>query len=1799
MKYNVQTPPNSPVKESPVSVINDSMKCNPTLSSQLTKNDELVQLKMPYSDFNAAFGMVPSNVDLLNFDTKYQNLPNEFYGFVCLIVSSCRLSVFPLCDNTKEQVIKFLDFEHSALDSVNYVKYLPNNKEIFGYMCRNKTFQRVELNSSTIHVVSFDSGESLGALNLPQVFELPDDLKSQPSIRIKLALLDTSPPENRSVLAEGKTFVSNKVLGKIVKVKNVSVFSSSFVIGKMYSVDGSIDYNKMIIDSGYALERKSNANSQHNMSPNSRANFKLSKTPLPSPPAREASKITSRNSNKIFLHNSPMQESFENTCSKSSKIPSHVPPAHEPFDMYPIVVISPELIWAQVFHDQSGYLEKLLEDLNSIYQGMVNTDYVPVVGEVCAAKYVDDGIYYRAEIIRVNNNGSFDVQFVDYGNKETIPLQDIHQLQSSFLIFPKQALCFGLQGISPANDCRWSDDASRFVRDAILQQRVSVKTKNITNNKLMVLIKDPSDSSKLINDELVIKGLAKKTVKMNGVEKIPKVVHKIGRGSAFNYPVCQQVVNSVGGHYCRKFSPLPNDDIDCTGNSVIKESKILQSQNRIEAEKSVGVNRMDTAINKPQVATQNEILKYNKPSIPNMKLPLNSKLSVIVVHIESPQLFYVISVYNCQDLAKLSESIQSHPHKMAPSVNIDDYYVAKYIKDNCFGRVKILKLKPGKALLKFVDYGNKQPVLINDVFSIEPQFCSLPQQAVPCSLIGIDNVKCGNKWSPDNVEYFTNLVINRKLEMTVEEIRIDNIHHVKLILDSAEDVATNLMKHMNSNLVTDTVCISMSPVLKCSTSLKSLALVDQSAVVISNVTSLSEFYIHLYNSETQSDIKKVILPPSEFNFEPFSVPLPNGTLCCAKFAEDGNWYRANITETSSNGDYTVHFIDFGNYSTVAASDVAVCPETLCSVPALAVKCSLYNAPQSSVSIMEQFKVIAMGKILVASVVARPSGDSATWCVSLIDTSGSNDVDIVSCLKLNNQPSPLDMSISSSTLSTPSLSPEKQSHFSTLTPALPSVVVTQPSVPKIGVKMKIILTEITSPLNFYVEFLTDEYIELFIKGVQSELPMAYSNPSQYAGFKANVGAYCCAKFSQDNCWYRCQVMKLIENKAKIFYIDYGNVDLIPIDQLYHLDSKFASVPAQAVLCSLDGICSLEGSSWSQSCINYMKTFVSDPLYAIVKSVDNNTVKIDLYTNTECTKSISNSLIENGFAKSISYCVPPCTLQQGINVVVSNVISFSSVYIQDSQQEVQKTLATLQLSLTEYAKSCSVLIECPQVNDYCCALFLEDGCWYRAKITKVMGKQVEVVYVDFGNSAVVDVVNVKPLTEELAQYPQLACPVALSKLGSISNSFLPFFKNLVEGQILKMKIVNNNCEPIEIELQNVKHNVNINEQVVAKSSSMTNKTNHPLACIDVPHIPVKTEFNAMIIHVDSLKKFYIQVTETSNVHVLMKLAENISTLSSSAPPLDVSNVHPGQLCLALFSGDYYRGRILEVSGKSCRVYFIDFGNTDLVNCSNMKVIPTNLLTPSAQAIQCSLVGISGSDVIVSSEEIIKMFASFVRDVEVKCCVINRHPLIVDIKKCDSGPTVCQLLGKEGMLPIAPEYPFIIDQSEIIDPPESITVIVTEVEKPNILWVQMYNKNVLTEFEKVTVEMNQYCNTAIPMDKPPLLGQLCCAKFNVDRNWYRGRIIDFDGENVKVRFVDFGNIQSTPLDSIRSVPKHLLDLPAQGIPCILSSYSDDISKSLHELYLNKSFKCIKKGISQAGLSLVDLFDPSTGIPAVNKNN
>ncbi|GLD48400.1 staphylococcal nuclease domain-containing protein 1, partial [Lates japonicus] len=107
-----------------------------------------------------------------------------------------------------------------------------------------------------------------------------------------------------------------------------------------------------------------------------------------------------------------------------------------------------------------------------------------------------------------------------------------------------------------------------------------------------------------------------------------------------------------------------------------------------------------------------------------------------------------------------------------------------------------------------------------------------------------------------------------------------------------------------------------------------------------------------------------------------------------------------------------------------------------------------------------------------------------------------------------------------------------------------------------------VTEITDNLHFYTQDVeTGGQLESLMETMRAEIA---AQPPVEGSYSARRGDYCIAKFA-DGEWYRARVEK-VESPAKVhvFYIDYGNREVVSSTRLAAIPPAFSTrtLPAQA-------------------------------------------------------------------------------------------------------------------------------------------------------------------------------------------------------------------------------------------------------------------------------------------------------------------------------------------------------------------------------------------------------------------------------------------------------------------------------------------------------------------------------------------------------------------------------------------------------------------------------------------------------------
>ena len=201
-------------------------------------------------------------------------------------------------------------------------------------------------------------------------------------------------------------------------------------------------------------------------------------------------------------------------------------------------------------------------------------------------------------------------------------------------------------------------------------------------------------------------------------------------------------------------------------------------------------------------------------------------------------------------------------------------------------------------------------------------------------------------------------------------------------------------------------------------------------------------------------------------------------------------------------------------------------------------------------------------------------------------------------------------------------------------------------------------------------------------------------------------YCCARYSEDNAWYRAQVMDidLTQQTATVCFVDHGNTDVVNLaSDLRQLSADLLASPCQAVPCSL--AC---GPWSSEQCSSFETATMDKPLQATFNEFLDNTWLVTLQDGDVSL----NDLLTRRQEKP---CVgkPSISIGDEPAVYIINVNSADDVVLQLNSY--MENLDALMADIASSSLEGSLPITDQELGSYCLAKFTEDEAWYRAKVS----------------------------------------------------------------------------------------------------------------------------------------------------------------------------------------------------------------------------------------------------------------------------------------------------------------------------------------------------------------------------------------------------------------------------------------------------------------------------------------------------
>ncbi|CAK9163201.1 unnamed protein product [Ilex paraguariensis] len=199
------------------------------------------------------------------------------------------------------------------------------------------------------------------------------------------------------------------------------------------------------------------------------------------------------------------------------------------------------------------------------------------------------------------------------------------------------------------------------------------------------------------------------------------------------------------------------------------------------------------------------------------------------------------------------------------------------------------------------------------------------------------------------------------------------------------------------------------------------------------------------------------------------------------------------------------------------------------------------------------------------------------------------------------------------------------------------------------ELKVVVTEVLGGGKFYIQTVGDQKVA----SIQQQLASLKLLEAPVIGaFNPRKGDIVLAQFSADDSWNRAMIVngprgavESPKDKFEVFYIDYGNQEVVPYSQLRPLDHSVSSAPGLAQLCSLAfvKVPSLEedygqeaAERLSEHILNGSKEFKAvieerDASGGKAKGQGTGTILMVTLVDTETEVSVNATMLKEGLAR----------------------------------------------------------------------------------------------------------------------------------------------------------------------------------------------------------------------------------------------------------------------------------------------------------------------------------------------------------------------------------------------------------------------------------------------------------------------------------------------------------------------------------------------------------------------------------------
>ena len=482
---------------------------------------------------------------------------------------------------------------------------------------------------------------------------------------------------------------------------------------------------------------------------------------------------------------------------------------------------------------------------------------------------------------------------------------------------------------------------------------------------------------------------------------------------------------------------------------------------------------------------------------------------------------------------------------------------------------------------------------------------------------------------------------------------------------------------------------------------------------------------------------------------------------------------------------------------------------------------------------------------------------------------------------------------------------------------------------VGKLIPVKLAYYVSPTDFYLH-INPYKVNNYIHIIQvKQLELSRHPNSNLTAADITIGMYCAAIFSEDELWYRAQVIDInyeepVERDSirsvLVLYIDWGNFEERPLSKLMKLSLDLTE-RKQAIHCYIQGFQPI-----TENCSEHEIKLFDEKLKEFEERVKEKKLSATFYRFHRTDEQLDNIVYpieliietEDGKHENANYLLP-----------LENMLESDHLEVTEQLEETNRLSPTHR----ESAHTSETIV------------------------CKTQGLS----------------------TGDLAREP-----------------------NQFQKRDIEMKSKSNQNCSTNSDSNKVPESVN---QVPKSMPHLnTNIEHNDIKCFRIccPNIDDLNPGDALIVqvaYISSPGHFYLYINDVRfGTGQFEDLDEQLNQFYSKARPfpcIDASEVTPGSFWVCPYNIDHrwYRCRVLRADGNKILVNYVDYGNDDLVDITELKPLTRQFAIYPAMAIRCRLSSVSPIDLTNWSEDSMQYFRCLVGDERPLTAFVGQKPETFD--------------------------------------------------------------------------------------------------------------------------------------------------------------------------------------------------------------